>query len=141
MKTVTAVIAFSTISKLNLRFNSVEEAAQRLGLSVASVYNYINTGREYKNKRVTLDWLYTEADAAADKAAGNTLHKIKADLVCRIINNKPDPVEEIFGELARESDNIVAKAQQYRKLIKQMLDSGKTASEIRKLIKMIAPQV
>lgn len=66
MRTTTSVIAFSAISRINLRFSSVEEAAKRLDLSIASVYYYINTGKEYKKKRVTLDFLYTEADITAE---------------------------------------------------------------------------
>ena len=105
----------------NATFDSVEECAKALNLSVASVYLYINSGKECKDRECFIDLLYTEADAAED---------------CKKrLEQKSVTVDEVFSKfkaLAEKAGKELAeeKTEAYKKIIKLRLDRKESVEDI-----------
>ena len=118
MRTKSSVIVMYKCG-FNTVHGSVEEAAKALGLSVASVYLYINSGRECKEKECFLDLLYTEADAAAD--------------LRERLFSKPITAEEIIEDLRKhDSENKLSEHEDhYKSVINNGLARGMDADKIK----------
>ena len=119
MRTKSSVIVIYEAG-FNATYSSVEEAAKALGLSIASTYLYINSGKKCVEKGCFLDFLYTEADAAAD-------------LRERLLS-KPVTAEEIFADLEKiDSEKVLSeRKEQYLKVINKGLVQGLSADKIKR---------
>ena len=120
MRTKSSVIVMYRAG-FNATFDSVEECAKALNLSVASVYLYINSGKECKEKECFLDLLYTEADAAEDCRKRLLESTVTVD---EVFSKFKDLAAKAGKELDPEKTEV------YKKVIKLRLDRKESVEDI-----------